>query len=748
MQLVDQSVKAGLVWGNEASFALQEILLSGTVIPHQAGNPGKKKKNRIDYINILSAFDIETTSLSDIEQSFMYIWQWHFVNMETGENLTIYGRYWDEWQACVDVIREYLPDNVYIVVLDHNLSYEFSFLCEYYNFTYDEVFATDPRAILKCTMYNHFEFRCTMRHSNTSLTVYTKQWNVEHQKLSGEEYDYNKIRYPWDELTEKEFQYAFHDVIGLCEAYMAEMAYWKDTLYTVPYTSTGYVRRISKKEWAKINYLERRAWMPGLDVIRLLDEAFRGGDVHGSRFHATPASYGSAVINRNVSSCDRVSSYPDELVNCMYPLGDWYRIQQKKNHWIEQDEIERYIYKYDKAVLTRVHFRGLRLADPSWEMPYIPKSKCIYLENEMLDNGRILSADYLSMTITDVDWQIIKKEYQWNDVYFSDTWYCRYRYLPEFFVEVIRQFYRDKTLLKGSEPGSLDDIEYNLKKQLLNALYGMSAQHVLRDSIYYLNDAEKERLKAEANYITEKDYKILETEYEKKKSLTNKERKEIIDSIDKETLEKHNKKAFMPFQIGVWCTAWARLDLHRSMWVVYEQGGRTVYVDTDSNKHTGNIDFSALNDYYKKRSLERGAFADDRKGKRHYMGVYEHEYTAPRFAHMGAKKYIYEDEKGELHLTIAGVNKRKGAIELKEMGGFSAWKAGTKFIKAGGVQGVYNDNPYGRITVDGHDLYIGRNVCLLPDTYTLGESDDYRLVLDELLTKGQIDGETLGGGEG
>ena len=96
MQRVEQSVKAGLAWGNDAAIALQELLLSGHVLPHPSGNPGRKKKNRIDYINILSAFDIETTSLSDIKQAFMYVWQWHFINLETGENLTVYGRYWDE----------------------------------------------------------------------------------------------------------------------------------------------------------------------------------------------------------------------------------------------------------------------------------------------------------------------------------------------------------------------------------------------------------------------------------------------------------------------------------------------------------------------------------------------------------------------------------------------------------------------------------------------------------------------------
>lgn len=743
MRGVNQSARAGRAWGNDTALELESLLLDGKIIPRGKGNPGKSKKQQCDYINILSAFDIETTSLSDIQQSFMYIWQWHFVSLQSGDNLTIYGRQWTEWQECVHLIESTLPENCYLVVLDHNLSYEFQFISEYYAFSVDEVFCTDPRSVLKCTMYNHLEFRCTMRHSNTSLQVYTRQWNVEHVKLSGEEYDYSKRRFPWDELTDSELAYAFHDVIGLCEAYIAEMNFWSDNLYTVPYTSTGYVRRICKKEWSKINYLERRGWMPNIDVIRLLEEAFRGGDTHGSRFHSTPEDYGRAVIIKNVASYDRVSSYPDVLVNCKYPLGDWYRIQTKKNEWIKQEVIERYINKYEKAILTRVHFRNLRLIEPNtWEMPYISKSKCLYLDHEQIDNGRVLSADYLSMTITDVDWAIICKEYTWSDVYFSDSWYCRYRYLPEFFVEVVRQFYRDKTLLKGSDPGTLEGIEYNLKKQLLNSLYGLSAQRVLRDTIYYI---------AENNqYITEKEYKVIEKEKQEKRVLTDKEKRELCDSIDNDTIEKHNKKAFMPFQIGVWCTAWARLELHKSMWLVHEQGGRTVYVDTDSNKcvkYGGSIDFSKLNEFYKKRSEARGAYADDKNGRRHYMGVYEHEYTAPRFAHMGAKKYIYEDDKGELHLTIAGVNKKKGAAELQEMGGFAAWHGGTKFIKAGGVQGVYNDAAYGCITIDEHELYIGKNVCLLPDTYTLGEAGDYRIILDELLATGQIDAETLGGGE-
>lgn len=732
-------------WDPDTKYELTSLIERGRVLNRPKGNQGKKAKYL--YHSVLSAFDIETTSITEIQQSIMYIWQWHFIDTLSNDYITVYGRTWEAWKDCRDAICTALANDVYMVVLVHNLSYEFQFLSALYPFQPEEVFATEPRSVLRCTMLKHLEFRCTMRHSNTSLSVYTKQWHVKHQKLSGEEFDYSIKRYPWTELSKQELLYAVHDVIGLCEAYMAEMAHWKDTLYTVPYTSTGYVRRICKKAWAKINYADRVSWVPSLEVYRLLQEAFRGGDTHGDRRHSTPASYGRAVICYDVKSYDRVSSYPDVLINCKYPLGDWYKLQSGKKYYSELDEIEKYINQYEKAIVTHAHFEGLTLRDMRWEMPYIPESKCLNLEKAVYDNGRIVSADRLTMTITDVDWQIIKNEYKWDKVYFSDTYYCRYKYIPDFFCDVVRQFYWDKTQLKGAEPGTMEEIEYGLKKNLLNALYGMAAMKIVRDNTVFTNDDNMP-------YINDLDWKIRQIEKTENRIVSEKERRQMKDDIDHAQIEKAKKQAFCPFQLGVWCTAWARLELHRAFWLVHSQGGCSIYADTDSCKFIGDIDFSELNKYYIERSKARGAYAKDRKGKVYYMGIYNHEYTAKRFAHMGAKKYIYEvepipnakkwsDQHG-FHLTIAGVNKEKGAKELYEMGGFDAWHEGTVFKEAGGVQGIYNDADYGLYEINGRQIYIGRNVCLMPDYYTLGESTDYLRVLEYLLIHGEITGQTLG----
>jgi hypothetical protein len=133
------------------------------------------------------------------------------------------------------------------------------------------------------------------------------------------------------------------------------------------------------------------------------------------------------------------------------------------------------------------------------------------------------------------------------------------------------------------------------------------------------------------------------------------------------------------------------------------------------------------------------------------MGVFEDDGYYNRFVTLGAKKYAYEDKKG-LHITVAGVGKKKGALELEAAGGREAsgpakgerdergrilkdkqgqriLKHGIVFRAAGGTEAVYNDHVNLELTIDGHKLVIGPNLCLKPSTYTLGVADDYERIL-------------------
>ena len=76
------------------------------------GNPRGRQK--VVYKDVICTFDIETTRLKDIEQSFMYIWQ-----MCIGENVIV-GRTWAEFKLLLSEFKNYLKDNEKVVIFVHN----------------------------------------------------------------------------------------------------------------------------------------------------------------------------------------------------------------------------------------------------------------------------------------------------------------------------------------------------------------------------------------------------------------------------------------------------------------------------------------------------------------------------------------------------------------------------------------------------------------------------------------------------
>ena len=112
------------------------------------------------------------------------------------------------------------------------------------------------------------------------------------------------------------------------------------------------------------------------------------------------------------------------------------------------------------------------------------------------------------------------------------------------------------------------------------------------------------------------------------------------------------------------------------------------------------------------------------------------------FRTMGAKKYVYREKPDKpLKSTIAGVLKKEGGEELEAAGGIDAFRDGFTFVKAGGLEAVYNDKPFGNYEIAGHTLYIGPNVVLRPSTYTLGRTADYIRLLERINLQMSIDNQ-------
>lgn len=146
-------------------------------------------------------------------------------------------------------------------------------------------------------------------------------------------------------------------------------------------------------------------------------------------------------------------------------------------------------------------------------------------------------------------------------------------------------------------------------------------------------------------------------------------------------------------------------------------------------KYLEGLDLSELNERLKAESIKNGAYATDGKGITHYMGVWEPESHYERFCTLGAKKYVGE-ENGKLEITIAGVNKRKGAEELGKIENF---KEGFTFYKAGGTVSKYNDNVHILIEKEGREILVTDNLYITDSTYTLGLTAEYLAILNGVI---------------
>ena len=670
-----------------ADFQPERYFEKPPLLKNRKGNPGGKKRH---YIGITTAFDIETTLIDSVEQSVMYIWQWQF-----GEDYTVIGRTWDEFLDLQKRIKSVLPDDRWLVVYVHNLSYEFQFLKGVYSFCPDDVFAVASRKVVKADMWGCFEFRCSYKLTNMSLKQFTSKMMVKHQKLSGEEFDYGVKRYPWTELTDEELEYCINDVLGLVEAVNALMARDGDTLQTIPLTSTGYVRRNAKRALkdGSVHHNFVYSILPNIETYRALREAFRGGNTHANRYYA-------GDIVENVHSADRSSSYPAVMCNCEFPMSEFIPIMQKD---LNPDYIGRCITIRHKALLLRIGIRNLRLRNPFWGCPYLSKDKCrnIYKAVDTEDNGRILEAKYLETTITDIDLKIIMEEYK-GEIIFLQGWYASYKKLPQALINEVIKYYKDKTELKGVAG---QEIFYDKSKALLNSLYGMMAQDPVKRNLIFKQVGD----------------------WEEDTSLT-----------DEEILGKSNRRAFLAYQWGVWVTAHSRDALERGIRLVHEtEGADFVYCDTDGVKYTGTVDWTDYNNDRISECRDSGSYATDPKGITHYMGVFETEdlkdtgYAYRYFKTLGAKKYAYVEREGEgVHCTIAGVNKKKGGKELDKHGGLSAFAEGFIFREAGGTQAVYNDTPpMDHVDIEGRSLPVTANVAILPSEYTLGITGEYERII-------------------
>lgn len=673
----------------------------------------KHKKKPKYLVYTFATFDIETTTIdngTDTPYGFMYHWQ-----MDVG-GYVVTGRRWEEWvKFMLKLVEIFKTDDTRnFVVYIQNEAFEFQFIRDFLNvymggFT---VFAAQRRKPIHVTTGNGIQFRCSYKLTNMSLEkAVQNELGVVHCKAAGD-LDYRVIRTADTPLDDTEYGYCVSDVVSLYELIERRFINERDNLESIPMTSTGYVRRDCRNSCRKDeDYREEFLKQEMTEsVYTLLREASRGGNTHANR-------YMSGRIWHNVDSFDVASSYPAQMFLRKFPVSKFTPYGEIES----MTELNNLLSEY--ACLFRVIFTGLEVRD-NIGMPYIAISKAIeHSKHVTLDNGRVLSTvdrenkkedieskkkarGYIALTLTDVDFQIIKEQYTWDEMSISDFHIATYGYLPEALLSQVMAYFKAKTELKDkikeAEEREAEEEAANLaylyakSKNRLNGIFGMCYTNPVHNKIFIKEDGKWDE--------------------------------DVPDIAD--ALKKYwkSRNSFLVYAWGVWITAWARRHLEDLFNALGQD--KVIYGDTDSGKAV-DIDISkidTLNAKIMELADKRGAYCDY-NGTRYYMGIYEHENKVPiaKFKTLGAKKYVYEDEKG-LHVTISGVSKKLGAKELESIDNFVP---GFIFKDAGGLTLYYNDAQQGihQITVDGCTMTTASNIGMVDSTYEIGITSEYAEVI-------------------
>lgn len=630
----------------------------------------------IDFSTSYMTLDTETSHIND-EDSWIYQWAVKF------RGSYIYGRRPSEIIALLQKLAEYyeLNDERRIICYIHNASYDIQYL-KHFLARYDpriKILAIDNHSMLQIDVFG-FRIICSYKLSNMSLAKLSESYAKKYIKAAGE-IDYTVVRYQDSELGDKDWYYMFSDVASQHDGirgYIHTMGY--KYAFECPITSTGFVRTACRKSaLAEEGYREKfEASALKLDEYELCRQAFMGGVTIQSFIYA-----GVTIRSDKLRHKDFTSSYPARQMCNYMPVGAPMKYGDINDMQTFRVLLDKYCCVF-VLELTEVHIKQGITA------PYIPNSKLIDSDDVLKINGKVVYAKRLKIAVCELDFAIIESQYTYKNIRVGNMLLFERGAAPKWLQNEVMYYFKNKCELKG-----IDDELYSKSKAFLNSIYGMTATAILRQVF---------QLDSDMIITKQKD----KDEEAKQKALT-------------KYYKSYN--SFMPYQLAVYTTAWARYALFEMIEnvgydnFIYCDTDSAFYLETPENKERMEAYAQSCRD----NAIKHGAYIGNK-----YLGEPTDEAPIRAFRGLHAKCYAmeeYDKDTGDyvLKVTIAGIPKKATKFidgkpvtmtNAQELGDIDNLVDGFKFKHCGGTRAIYNERPIEIKDINGHKTELASNVII------------------------------------
>lgn len=617
-------------------------------------------------------WDIETSTITcdnGEEMQVTYLSNVLKMNYESGEIVeSVFFR------TIEDTINHFLTLEECIVWV-HNLDYELTFLLRelgqangeikqnkngivegIYRENVQDIILRDKHSPLsiKLDKIPNITFRDSYALFNKSVATLGDEINLP--KL---DYDYKKVRLPWDDLEELDYKYNERDNLIVAKSIYKYMKDNQLQFDSIPLTFTSFVKR-KRKEFIMENfgkkaltkfYFDRNEQLQDFRFFELMLKTYQGG-LTASNINET-----GKMITKGVYSIDIKSSYPYQMCSRYFPFFS----HKTSNVYVGTIANEMFKIGDFKGYFGTFKFKNIRVKNRNYLLPISSSqlSKGYVSNDRVLFNGKLLSASEIVLPCNNIDIDTINLVYNYDEIICEQiVTTTKTRQLRQEEISfLLNAFYTKETITDKN------CLEYVLSKVYINSMYGVKVTTPIKSS-YSIENGE-----------------IQEIDYFKHNE---EEREEIFYNFIE------NQSTFGGtldiFTDGCYITSYARHMLIEMMILLVNEGCNVVYSDTDSIKfylngadkeyifniiNSVNWNTVRLNKKNRrfKKFKEDNNIDDEGYNKICNLGIWEieNEIAIPNFITFGAKKYGYITHDKEVVTTIAGCNKKYPPRAIKNL---------------------------------------------------------------------------------